>query len=144
MKSDRASGDKMIWMIVDDDAGVRALLSAFAAPLTNAEVCGFSSPQEAMTAFAAMPECFQLVITDLEMPGMDGVQFCSRLRAMSSEIKVLLATGSQLLNPAAAMQKGFCGLLQKPFRRDALKTALAAAGIEAVVRDNASGVLTPT
>jgi CheY-like chemotaxis protein len=144
MKSDRAAGAKMIWMIVDDNAGVRALLSAFAVQLTNAEIRCFSSPQEAVTGFAEAPETFQLVITDLEMPGLDGLQVCRRLWAISPGIKVLLTTGSRLLTRAEALQKGFCGLLPKPLRVDAMKKALLAAGMDVAGRENATGVLTST
>jgi CheY-like chemotaxis protein len=142
MKIDTTIGAKTRWMIVDDDAGVLMLLSAFVAQLTNAEIGCFSSPHEAVTAFAEAPEKFQFVITDLEMPGLDGIQLCRRLRAISPKIKVLLATGSRLLTNAEAVQNGFCGLVQKPLRGAAMKQALAAAGIGAAARANFSSVLT--
>ena len=129
-------------MIVDDDAGVLMLFSAFIAQLTNAEIGCFSSAHEAEAAFAEAPEKYQFVITDLEMPTMDGIQLCRRLRKISPRVKVLLSTGSRLLTNAEAVQNGFCGLLQKPFRVPAMKSVLAAAGIDSTARGNFSGVLT--
>jgi DNA-binding NtrC family response regulator len=143
MKSDSASGTKPRWMIVDDDAGVQVLLSTFVTQLTNAEIGCFSSPHEAVTAFAEAPEKFQFVITDLEMPGLDGIQVCHRLHAISPKTKILLATGSQLLTSAEAVQKGFCGMLQKPFRVDVMKKVLTAAGMETASPENIPGVFTP-
>ena len=89
-----SSPTKARWMIVDDDADILYLLSHLAAQMTDAEIGCFSSPQEAVAAFAEAPDKFQFVITDLEMPGMDGIQLCRRLRAISPGIKVLLSTGS--------------------------------------------------
>ena len=142
MKIDHTFGAKTRWMIVDDDAGVLMLLSAFIAQLTNAEIGCFSSAHEAEAAFAEAPEKYQFVITDLEMPTMDGIQLCRRLRKISPRVKVLLSTGSRLLTNAEAVQNGFCGLLQKPFRVPAMKSVLAAAGIDSTARGNFSGVLT--
>jgi CheY-like chemotaxis protein len=143
MKNDSASGTKPRWMIVDDDAGVQGLLSTFVTQLTNAEIGCFSSPHEAVTAFAEAPEKFQFVITDLEMPGMDGIQVCRRLRAISPKIKIILTSGSRLLTSAEAVQRGFSGMLEKPFRVDVMKKVLTVAGIEIVSRENVPGVLTP-
>lgn len=116
-------------MIVDDNADVLWLLSELAAQLTDAEIGCFSSPREALAVFGGAPEKFQFVITDLEMPDMDGIEFCRRLRALSPGIKVLLSSGSRILTNAEAVQNGFCGLLPKPFPLVAMRRELALAGV---------------
>jgi CheY-like chemotaxis protein len=131
------------WMIVDDDESVLMLLAELAAQLTEVEIICFNSPNEALTAFADAPEKFQFVITDLEMPGMDGIHFCRRLHAILPGVKVLLSTGSRILTSAEAAQKGFCGLLFKPFPMAAMKKALAVAGIFNSARENFSSTLMP-
>jgi CheY-like chemotaxis protein len=138
-----SSPTKARWMIVDDDADILYLLSHLAAQMTDAEIGCFSSPQEAVAAFAEAPDKFQFVITDLEMPGMDGIQLCRRLRAISPGVKILLSTGSQLLTTAEALQNGFCGLLPKPSFMATMKRVLVAAGMDSARRGNFSGVLTP-
>jgi hypothetical protein len=50
----------------------------------------------------------------------------------------LLATGSDILTNEDAVQKGFCGLLHKPFLIAALRNALAAAGILETPSENKS------
>jgi len=117
------------WMIVDDDADILLMLADLAAGLTTAKVDCFRSPREALTAFTAAPEQFQFIITDLEMPGMNGIEFCRCLRAVSPAVKVLLSTGSRALTGAEALQKGFCGLLYKPFPLAAIENALMSAGV---------------
>ena len=130
-------------MIVDDDAAVLSQLSALAAQLTDAKIVCFSSPKGALTAFADAPEKFQFVITDLEMPGLDGINFCRRLQAISPGVKVLLSTGSRILTNAEALQIGFCGLLFKPFPAAAMKKALAVAGILNSACERFSNALMP-
>jgi two-component system, NtrC family, C4-dicarboxylate transport response regulator DctD len=134
---------KTRWMIVDDDADVLLLLSDLAAQLTDGEIGCFRSPRAALAAFADAPEKFHFVITDLEMPDMDGIQLCRRLRAISPKIKILLATGGRLLTNAEAVQNGFCGMLHKPFPLPAMQRALALAGIFTAARANSANGLMP-
>lgn len=117
------------WMVVDDDDGVREFVANLLELRGGAEVARFRCPQEALTAFSATPEQFQFVITDLEMPGMSGIELCRQLRALAPELKVVLATGSGATNEAGARQCGFFGLLAKPFPATAVWHMLEAAGI---------------
>jgi CheY-like chemotaxis protein len=118
------------WMLVDDNADVLALTAELAGYLTDAHLECFHSPQAALAAFADAPEKYALVITDFEMPGMDGVELCRRLRAIAPAQKVVLATGSGFFTEAAARHAGFCGLLNKPFPMETLRATLAEAGLE--------------
>jgi CheY-like chemotaxis protein len=56
-------------------------------------VTGFSDPAKALAAFEAAPDEFDLVLTDLSMPGMSGMDVSSRVLAIRPDIPVLLATG---------------------------------------------------
>jgi len=117
------------WMIVDDDKNILSLMRKFAARASDADIECFLSPHEALAAFAATPESFELVITDLEMPGMDGIELGRQFHELSPATKILLATGSGILTATEAVGKGFCGLLCKPFPFAALKNALKFAGV---------------
>jgi CheY-like chemotaxis protein len=123
------------WMIVDDDADILQVLAKLAARLTTSKIDCFRSPEEALAAFTAATEQFQFVITDLEMPGMNGLEFCRRLHVISPEVKVLLATGSRVFTGAEALQNGFCGLLYKPFPLAAIENALISAGVLAASKN---------
>jgi CheY-like chemotaxis protein len=106
--------------------------------LSRATIECFSSPQAALKAFATTPEKFQLVITDLEMPDMSGIELCRRLHELSPTQKVLLSTGSEILTDEQAAKNGFCGLLHKPFLFASLQRSLAAAGVLEMGAENNS------
>jgi CheY-like chemotaxis protein len=116
-------------MIVDDNEEILLLMRDIVAQFSDAEIVCFNSPHAALASFAAVPEAVDFVITDLEMPGMSGIELAERLRKLSPSLKILLATGSEILTDDEASEKGFCGLLHKPFPFAALQRALAAAGL---------------
>lgn len=118
------------WMLVDDNADILLMMAAAVGNLTGAEVESYRSPSAALAAFTAAPGKYELVITDFEMPGLDGVELCRRLRAISPAQKIILATGSGFLTEQAARHAGFSALLNKPFPLAALREALMAAGLK--------------
>ena len=117
------------WMVVDDNEGVLDLLADLLEALGVADVQRFHSSAAALAAFKASPHQFQFVITDLDMPGMNGIELCRRLHAIAPRLKVVLATGSSDTSEAAARQSGFFGLLAKPFAADALWRMVESAGV---------------
>jgi len=112
-------------MLVDDNENIFEILSAMLTNLADATVECHNSPQNALAAFAENPAAYKLVITDFEMPGMDGVELCRRMHALNPEQKIILSTGSGFFTEAAAQHAGFCALLNKPFSLPQLKQALA-------------------
>ena len=115
------------WMLVDDNTEILMMLSALVENFTAATIECYNSPQSALAAFAAAPDGYELVITDFEMPGMDGAELCRQLRTLSPGQKVFLATGSGFLSEVAASHHGFSALLNKPFPLVVLQEKLAAA-----------------
>jgi CheY-like chemotaxis protein len=103
------------WLVVDDTEAVLQLMATLLERLGAAEVCQAHSAAEALAQFAAAPERFTFVVTDFDMPGMNGGELCQRLHALAPRLPILLATGSSEITPAGARQLGFCGLLLKPF-----------------------------
>ena len=93
---------KTHWMIVDDNADILRMMSAVLKRVTGAVVEIFDSPRAALTAFDSAPEKYALVITDFQMPEMDGVELCRRMRAQVPAQKIFLATGSGFFTEAAA------------------------------------------
>jgi len=114
-------------MLVDDDDGLRAHIAELLAAVAGVEVVSFSSGVDALTAFAAAPDTFHFIITDLNMPVMSGIDFCKRIKALRPNIKILLATGSGIVAPEEARGFGFCGKISKPFDVATLQRALVAA-----------------
>jgi DNA-binding NtrC family response regulator len=113
------------WMVVDNDVDALDAVARLLAAVSDAEICSFPSPWQALDAIIAAPETFQLVVTDLEMPGMNGIDFRRQVQLVVPAMKVLLTTGSGLFTEESAREIGFCGLLCKPFSIGALKETLA-------------------
>jgi len=116
-------------MVIDDNQGVLELLGDLLEDLRAAEVCRYHSGEEALKAFNSASQDFQFVVTDLEMPGIDGIELCRRLHAVAPRLKILLTTGSQIITEFEAIRSGFCGLLPKPFPAGALRKAVETAGL---------------
>jgi len=124
------------WMIVDDNEDIRSLMCAIVSQCSDADIQCFHSPHAALATFATAPEAVDFVITDLEMPGMSGLELGQRLRQLSPPLKVLLATGSEILTDGEAVQKGFCGLLRKQILCASLRRALTVAVVLASPAEN--------
>jgi CheY-like chemotaxis protein len=125
-------------MIVDDNQDVLLLMRDIIEQCVEADIQYFHSPHMALATFTSAPEAFDFVITDLEMPGMSGLELGGELRKLSPALKVLLLTGSQILTRGEAVQKGFCGLLHKPFRIESLENMLTSGGILKMPVENKS------
>ena len=75
-----------------------------------------SSPVEALKTFEAEPHRFDLVISDMTMPGMTGDNLASQLMKFRSDIPVIICTGySEKMDERRAKELGVKGLIMKPF-----------------------------
>jgi len=109
------------WLLVDDNEDILALMEATMNQLFGVESASYHVPGDALAAFQAAPDDFQGIITDLEMPDMNGFELCNRLRAVRPGARVFLATGSHEITAAEARERGFCGMLTKPFSANTLQ-----------------------
>ena len=101
-------------LLVDDEAAL-AILGKKILERLGYQVTMKTSAVEAIELVRKNPELFDLVITDLTMPGMNGVKFGSELLQIRPGLPVLLTTGySSVMTPGKARQLGFAGLLSKP------------------------------
>ncbi|PVZ13714.1 MULTISPECIES: sigma-54 dependent transcriptional regulator [unclassified Pseudomonas] len=110
-------------LLVEDD---RALREALADTLTLAGYAfeAVGSAEIALQATALEP--FNLVISDVNMPGMDGHQLLARLRASHPQLPVLLMTAHGAVERAVdAMRQGAVDYLVKPFEPGALLALVA-------------------
>ncbi len=74
----------------------------------------FQDPRACLKRFEA--EGADLIITDLRMPGMTGFELLTRLRAIDSDVPVLVMTGySSVENAVEAMKRGATDFIKKPF-----------------------------
>ena len=118
-------------MIVDDDRETLLLLQKIATRFTDAEIECHRSPQAALASFEALPGGYEFVITDLEMPGLNGLELCRLFRTLAPSLKILLVTGAgaRTATLAELVGMGFCGVVEKPFSIPALESALVSASV---------------
>ena len=117
MKADRLSQMPVI-AIVDDDEAMRDALCELV------QVMGFSTEAfDCAAAFLAnhAPGRFDCLITDVRMPGMDGIDLQRRLRALGSAMPVVMITSApDRAGRARALEDGACAYLAKPVDDNAL------------------------
>ena len=112
--------------VIDDDSAVRdALLRVLRGRGVRAR--GFSSGTE---FFAALPEdASACVITDVQMPGMDGTEIVRRLAELRGETwPVIVITGHADVSMAVQMMKnGIVDFIEKPFHNEDLLSRITRA-----------------
>jgi DNA-binding response OmpR family regulator len=79
-------------LLVDDDHEVRVVAKALLAR-QGYRVTDYPAPAEALAAFAAAPGSFDALVTDYMMPGMRGDDLIMRMRAIRSDLPVLMISG---------------------------------------------------
>jgi CheY-like chemotaxis protein len=80
---------------------------------------------EAISAVRDQPDAFQLVVTDLTMPNMDGIKLGTQLLQIKPRLPIILSTGySGLMTEESVREMGFQALLVKPTTARALGEAV--------------------
>ena len=70
-------------------------------------------------------EAVDVVLTDIRMPGMEGIELLARLKAMQPELPVIMLTAFGTIDSAIeAMRLGAFDYLTKPFSRDQLRVSV--------------------
>ncbi|WP_127112151.1 sigma-54-dependent transcriptional regulator [Shimia sediminis] len=102
--------------IVDDEQDMRQSISQWLA-LSGYDTETFASAEDALKALG--PDYPGIVITDIRMPGMDGMQFLKKLMGSDSALPVIMITGHGDVPMAVeAMRVGAYDFLEKPFNPD--------------------------
>lgn len=111
-------------LIVDDESAIRNLLKSI--------LCGeyeCTTAESAETALAYLKdETFDLVISDIRMGGMSGIELISRVVASSPDTVVMMISGNQTLDgPIEAIRNGAFDYIKKPFDIDQVEIAVGRA-----------------
>ena len=112
-------------LVIDDEAIVgKRLLQVFGKMGFEVEV--FDSPVPAMEAAAA--RTFDIVVTDLKMEGLDGMEVLARVRQLNRATRVIIITGyAQPETAEEAFKLGVFDFIPKPFRLEQLKESIVRA-----------------
>lgn len=109
-------------LVVDDDSAVRDSIRMILEG--EFDVSEAASAPEALSSFRR--DLFSAVLTDYRMPGMDGIEFLTQLRALDSNVPAILLTGYGNLDIATqAIRLGITALVTKPFKVAELRATVA-------------------
>lgn len=103
-------------LVVDDEKSIRLTLCAFLR-LEGYEAFDASDAHEAIEI--VNNNAIDVVVTDIVMPGISGVDLINDIRAVSKDIRIIVMTGEPTLETAVqSVQRGASDYLSKPFRRN--------------------------
>jgi CheY-like chemotaxis protein len=111
-------------LLVEDEQAVREMMLR---QLSRSpyDVCAVGSPVEALRMFTEEPDRFDLLLTDIVMPGMSGTQLADHIRRVRPDLPVLFMSGYTAGHAPGGQEMPSDGtLLHKPFDRAALLDAL--------------------
>ncbi|KAB0665096.1 sigma-54-dependent Fis family transcriptional regulator [Oryzomonas japonica] len=112
-------------LIIDDDTSLRRVLE-YNLQEAGYQVVAATSGEEGLRLFA--DEAPALVITDMKMPGMDGLQVLKAVKERSPETLVMIITAFGTVDIAVeAMKLGAYDYITKPFNRDELRLTVGKA-----------------
>ena len=108
-------------LVVDDDPGVLKSIAQILRRIPGGEFLACNNPCQALKIFNAAPESIELLVTDFDMPGLDGMQLARCVRAGSSRVQILLISGSEV-QATDARSAGVAIFFRGPTRHYRLKT----------------------
>ncbi len=125
-------------LLVDDEQPIQTLLS-FPLQRDGYEVVQASDGREALARFSEQQ--FDLVVLDLMLPRMDGLEVCKRLRAKGSTVPIIMLTAkSEEIDKVLGLELGADDYITKPFSmrefRSRVKAALRRAGMTPAETDD--------
>jgi len=112
--------DKLL--LIDDEPDIVRVLS-MSLKVDGYDVKTATSGPEGLAAYSEeMPE---IVITDIKMPGMDGIEVLKKIKELNTETEVIIITGhGDIENAIEALKHGASDFINKPVKDAALSIAL--------------------
>ncbi|ACL03769.1 PAS/PAC sensor hybrid histidine kinase [Desulfatibacillum aliphaticivorans] len=121
--TDLPSGSESI-LFVDDEASMVEMAEQMLGRLGYGVVT-LSSPVEALDAFRNNPSKFDLIMTDMSMPEMSGVELFEKIRQVDETIPVVICTGySNQINEKKALEMGMAAYVSKPMSMHGIASTL--------------------
>lgn len=101
-------------LLVDDEEMVARMETTLLERM-GYQVMFRTGSNEALELFKADPDSFDLIISDMTMPNMTGVQFANEVKAIRTDIPVIICTGfSDQINESNCKELGIQGYIMKP------------------------------
>ena len=129
--------ERLKLLLLDDEPIVGKRLKPALAKI-GCDVETFENPREALKRIDEKE--FDIVVTDIRMDEMDGLQILEHVQKRSTRTKVIMITGYAMMETAReAMEKGAFDFIAKPFQPDDLRAVVVKAARELgteIIEDN--------
>jgi response regulator RpfG family c-di-GMP phosphodiesterase len=113
-------------LIVDDEEELTTLYKEFVRTM-GYDAVSFTNPLLALEHFKQRVDKYSLVITDLRMPGMCGLEFANKIRELDSSVKIFLITAFDIADIESKWAVGTAKIdrvIQKPIKLSMLKKTI--------------------
>jgi two-component system cell cycle response regulator CpdR len=122
-----AEGNMARILLAEDDAATRDLVQR-ALGLEGHEVVVTQDGVEALEKLQAAPTRFDVLVTDVQMPGLDGIALVEKGLAVNAKLRVVLMSGfADELGRAAHLKDKISRVITKPFTLEQIRSAVKAA-----------------
>ena len=114
-------------LLAEDDAATRDLVQR-ALGLEGHEVVVTQDGVEALEKLQAAPTRFDVLVTDVQMPGLDGIALVEKGLAVNAKLRVVLMSGfADEFGRAAHLKDKISRVITKPFTLEQIRSAVKAA-----------------
>jgi len=113
-------------LIVDDEEELTILYKEFVRTM-GYDAVSFTNPLLALEHYKQRVDKYSLVITDLRMPGMCGLEFANKIRELDSSVKIFLITAFDIADIESKWAVGTAKIdkvIQKPIKLSMLKKTI--------------------
>ncbi len=118
-------------LFVDDEPTI-VELAKISLEKKGYSVTPFSEPEAALSTFEQNPHAFHVVVTDMSMPGINGLELAKRVRIMRPDLPIVICTGFSKIDSSEINELGAIELVIKPFTAAELIGAIE----KACLKDN--------
>ncbi|MBM2814228.1 MAG: Glycine cleavage H-protein [Ignavibacteria bacterium] len=125
--------EKVRILAVDDEQIILDSIKKSLKDVSDIELCFADSVSDALSKIEGAN--FDIILTDLMMPGIDGLEFLRILKSKAEDILVIMITGYATISTALqALQLGAFDYLAKPFTKDEIKKVIKRASELSILR----------
>lgn len=129
------AAERTVFVVDDDDAARDSLVMLLKSDGLPSR--GFASAHDFLATFD--PEARGCIVSDLRMPGMDGIELIRELKTIGCILPVIVITGHADVSRAVdAMKAGASDFIEKPFEKAALISCIEAAHRQSIAARGAS------
>jgi two-component system NtrC family response regulator len=123
MTSVAIEGAPKVVVIVDDEPDIVTIFKKVL-EMSGYRAFGFTDPLDALNHLQSGQSC-DLIISDIRMPGMDGIEFVTRVRQFNTTVTILLMSAFDRASLEIASELQIAAFLQKPLAPSELKEIMS-------------------